>query len=568
MKSRASLDEVVSIYANYTRGDVSEEALSIAPPRLSVLATVHVSGILLAAVRHFLRHTRKKREKPMPDTIDYIRSDTAVWDVIQTNQKTGQVTLKRNELLWGDRVRVLGKGRDSAELKIAARGRTGYVRKDDLGGQPLLEVYFIDVGQGDGVLICTPDRRHVLIDGGWPRRGQPTGKNAADFVDWKFARDYELDSIELDAVMCSHNDQDHYGGLWDLFNPNEVEQLDIKTGNIRVERFYHAGLSWWSLDGKKTLGRTVETSAGEMFIDLIGSRASVIKALSSSANPKLHGEWAQFLRTVTKLKTRSGSSTPMQRLSHADSYVPQFGPESSVRLKVLAPVGFDADGTPGIRYYPGGTSKNTNGNSLLLRLEYGRSRILLTGDLNTRSMRALLEDWTGRRQELECDVAKACHHGSDDVSYEFLAAMRPAVTIISSGDSEGHDHPRPGIVAASATTGYLKIEDDAIVSPLVYSTELARSMKLGAPTSLSVPGPNGPLLLTGDQLSQCVATLAVTMAGDRNPRSQPRRMKGACVVAGTVYGLVNVRTDGERILCATMNEAEHTWQVKSIQSRF
>jgi len=59
--------------------------------------------------------------------------------------------------------------------------------------------------------------------------------------------------------------------------------------------------------------------------------------------------------------------------------------------------------------------------------------------------------------EFLCDVAKACHHGSDDVSYEFLSAMRPAVTVISSGDNEGHDHPRPGIVAASATTGHLEI---------------------------------------------------------------------------------------------------------------
>lgn len=52
-----------------------------------------------------------------------------------------------------------------------------------LGSKALLEVYFIDVGQGDGILIKTPDGRHVMIDGGFPRRNQPIGKNAADFVD-------------------------------------------------------------------------------------------------------------------------------------------------------------------------------------------------------------------------------------------------------------------------------------------------------------------------------------------------------------------------------------------------
>ena len=92
---------------------------------------------------------------------------------------------------------------------------------------------------------------------------------------------------------------------------------------------------------------------------------------------------------------------------------------------------------------------------------------------------------------MQCDVAKACHHGSDDVSYEFLSAMRPAVTVISSGDNEGHDHPRPAIVAASATTGYLEIKSDTVVSPLVYSTELARSVNLGKPTKLTIARPGG-----------------------------------------------------------------------------
>lgn len=61
-----------------------------------------------------------------------------------------------------------------------------------------------------------------------------------------------MDQIELDTVMCSHNDQDHYGGLWDLFNPKEEHELDIKTKNVRVEQFFHAGLSWWKFKGKKS----------------------------------------------------------------------------------------------------------------------------------------------------------------------------------------------------------------------------------------------------------------------------------------------------------------------------
>jgi len=41
------------------------------------------------------------------------------------------------------------------------RGKHGWVNNADLGGASLLEVYFIDVGQGDGILIRTPSLRDV-----------------------------------------------------------------------------------------------------------------------------------------------------------------------------------------------------------------------------------------------------------------------------------------------------------------------------------------------------------------------------------------------------------------------
>ncbi|MGZ8549383.1 MAG: hypothetical protein ACXWV2_01930, partial [Chitinophagaceae bacterium] len=39
-------------------------------------------------------------------------------------------------------------------------------------------------------------------------------------------------------------------------------------------------------------------------------------------------------------------------------------------------------------------------------------------------------------------------------------------------------------------------------------------------------------------------------------------------VSGIVYGLVNVRTDGEKILCATMSETEKDWEIETFMSRF
>ncbi len=51
-------------------------------------------------------------------------------------------------------------------------------------------------------------------------------------------------------------------------------------------------------------------------------------------------------------------------------------------------------GKPALRSFAADPAKNTNGNSLLLRLDYKRASILSTGDLNRDSQRALLDDCT------------------------------------------------------------------------------------------------------------------------------------------------------------------------------
>ncbi len=491
--------------------------------------------------------------------IKYLTEETAPMYAAATGSK------KILELLWGDHVTVLEAG--AIRSKVRARGKYGYVRTAALGDESLLEVYFIDVGQGDGVLICTPDGRHIMIDGGFERAGQPTGKNAADFVDWKFAKDYGQSQIHLDVMMASHNDADHYGGLSDLLNVAEIDELDAQ--DVRVDAFYHAGVAWWinPTNGERWLG---PTSPDKKFLtQLMGERPEVEAALKDDAALKLQGEWGQFMKHVTNTKTIDGSPTPIHRLSQVNGHVPGFDASGGgAAIRVLGPFETIVGGQPALHNFGSSASKNTNGNSLLLRLDYKRTRILLTGDLNTDSQRALLEDYVGNRIEFQCDVAKGCHHGSDDVSYEFLSAMRPAATVISSGDNEGHDHPRPAIVAASATTGYLEISADRIVTPLVYSTELARSINLGRPTRLMLAGPTGNTVVEEAGLSNVTVEAQVVKAGDLNPTTVTRTLNRTYVVAGLIYGLVNVRTDGQKILCATLNEKDNTWQIKKFTSRF
>lgn len=486
--------------------------------------------------------------------IDYVSANTT------SLYKSDRGSSKLTDLLWGDSVRVISVAGSRTEVK--ARGKSGFVDTEDLGGEPLLEVYFIDVGQGDGVLVRTPNKKHIMIDGGYNRAKQPTGKNAADFIDWKFVKDYGKKKIKLDAMIASHCDADHYGGLWDLLSLDPTKDDDLDATKIEVDHFYHAGVSWWKKPGG---GRYLGPIADGYLTKLLSNRASVKSALSSSgAGLKLQGEWAKFMNVVYD------HGCPMSALTHADNYLPGFEPKNGeASIKVLAPVEYSVNGKSAYEAFSG-NSQNTNGHSILLRLDYGRSRILLTGDLNKRSQQLLLKEYEGERSEFQCDVAKGCHHGSDDVSFEFLQYMSPAATVISSGDNEGHAHPRPNIVAASAITGHMQLDNDELLTPLVYSTEISRSINIGTPTKIThhdhVDDAGDSLEVSN--LKNTKVDYSVTKAGDLNPSKRSGILANRQIVDGIVYGLVNVRTDGDKILCAVLNEKKNKWEYQTFDSRF
>lgn len=469
-------------------------------------------------------------------------------------------------LLWGDGVHVL-EG-DGSLRKVRARGQTGWIDKNQLGGMSLLEIYFIDVGQGDGLLIKTPDFRHIMLDGGYSRRSQPTGKSAADFIDWKFFKDYGAETIVLDAMIASHIDFDHYGGLDDLLDVDQVAELDCS--GITIDAFYHGGLSHWAAFGetREGLGPFEKTADGrKWFTRLLDDRVSA-EAATGGTGPQLRGRWGALIEKVVAARSASGTPTAIQRLSQQSEWLPGHDAGDEVPIRVLGPIAGEKNGRPTLLRLDTSQSINTNGTSVLLRVDHGKARILLTGDLNAKAHQSLLAEYAGREDEFTCDVGKCCHHGSEDVSFTFLQHMHAACTVISSGDHEGHDHPRPRVVAASGLTGFREIRDDKLVTPLVYSTELARSVELGRPESV-VAGTGAVAVEYGtDRLDEVSIAYKVTAAGALNPGAERGTLDRMRVMHKLIYGLVNIRTDGNRIVAATMNEGDRTFAVKSFDARF
>ena len=146
---------------------------------------------------------------------------------------------KIQHLLWGDWVDQKNE-RDGEWVKIHARGCDGWVKEAKLQDEQLLEVNFVDIGQGDGCFIVTPDDKFLLIDAGQQ-------DNMFRFLRWRFGLKNPKNAdmkIRFDAAIMSHPDQDHYGGFEALFDSKHFE----------FDTLYHNGILERVGDGLAGLG--------------------------------------------------------------------------------------------------------------------------------------------------------------------------------------------------------------------------------------------------------------------------------------------------------------------------
>lgn len=81
---------------------------------------------------------------------------------------------------------------------------------------------------------------------------------------------------------------------------------------------------------------------------------------------------------------------------------------------------------------------DTNDTSIVLRIDYGDTSFLFTGDMETKAERDLIDSGA----DLRATVLKAGHHGSDtSSSYAFLREVMPRYVVISVGEENKYGHP-------------------------------------------------------------------------------------------------------------------------------
>jgi competence protein ComEC len=260
-----------------------------------------------------------------------------------------------------------------ASEETADSASSAVISTDEVAIDSTLKVRFIDVGQGDCVLVSA-DGHNMLIDGGKSKQSSKV---------YSILRD--LGITYLDYVVASHPDADHIGAT-----SGALQYASIGT-------FYCS----------------TATSDTKTFAKLV----SRVEAMD---------------KTVT---------------------IPANGDSFTLGSAVCTFVN------------PGVDLGSDNNDSLVLRLDYGQTSFLFTGDAESEEESAMLRSGAN----LDVDVLKVAHHGSSSSSTAaFLRAVSPTYAVISVGDNS-YGHPTSKTLNALATAGAQALRTDELGTITFYS---------------------------------------------------------------------------------------------------
>ncbi len=427
-----------------------------------------------------------------------------------------------------------------------------------LRNTPIMKVTMVDVQQGDGMILETPEGKIIFIDGG---DNKLFARHVA--ARYKHPANTAATPLEIDAIIVTHGDADHFDGL------NEIRRSEDYPANkaskrvfIHPKRVFHNGIvkrpssvsketdqlgksieiddRWWITGLHEDPRNAAPADQNQPFKDWVKSLNQWETRGPIAVKRVFHGQDPDLLFDFLKAEgIRVEIQGPFQQLvTDPDTGIkvpalPFFGtpPPSSINQNEQD---LSKGGSPS-------ASHTINGHSIALRLTYKNIRINLTGDLNKESMAQLRANIP--LAELEAEIVKAPHHGSHDFDLDTLMAMKPLVAMVSSGDEsevKEYIHPRASMMAA---LGKSMRERNGIL----FCTELAAFFKVQDYShsrqdlaSFFGNDENKNKNFTGQDLQKLFK---------KDPSNEgPTTFFG---FERTNFGIIHIRTDGERVLVFT-----------------
>ncbi len=232
--------------------------------------------------------------------------------------------------------------------------------KDALTNKPTVEpvsgnevqFHFMDVGQGDAILIRTPDG-DMLIDA-----------STAKAKDELLAYLDNLGVKDIEYAVFTHPHEDHIGCADDVLKAYNIKRVILPD----------------------------VTHTSKTYTDMMDA---------------IEAENCEVIKAEADKTFKVGE----------------------LKCTILAPIGTGY--------------KELNDYSIVLRVDYGETSVMLTGDAEVFSENEMIQRYgASAGGMLDCDLIKVGHHGSDTSSGQaFLNAVTPEYGVISVGKGNSYGHP-------------------------------------------------------------------------------------------------------------------------------
>ncbi|MEE0842663.1 MAG: hypothetical protein U0M04_07200 [Christensenellales bacterium] len=273
-------------------------------------------------------------------------------------------------------------------------------------GDGELQIHFMDVGQGDGILILFPDGRDMLIDCANYNNSSTVRGEILDYMD-----DYVTDG-QLDYLMLTHCDSDHVYFMDEVLEEYQVDNVFMPNVLATHDKVAEADIPQERL-ALFTDEDTVATACYADFFIAALTEPDCTVTLNVDADEDSNSV------VITDGERQSdgtydGATYMLTFYCPTAEYYAESDLSSAEEKNAISPIGV---------------------------LEYNGFRIVLTGDSNEINEPTFVDRIGG---QLDCDVLKVGHHGSETSSTEeFLDAIDCEYAVIScNAAGNNFHHPR------------------------------------------------------------------------------------------------------------------------------
>ncbi len=278
-------------------------------------------------------------------------------------------------------------------------------------------VTFLDVGQGDGIVVETGQGAYLFDCGSTSR------KNIGEYVLKPYLKSRGTRSLR--GVFVSHPDEDHMNGVIELLENGA-------DWGIVVEQLFLPAIA----EGKRT----------ESFATLLAAaEAAEVPVSYIKCGDEIRDSQLRLLCLHPEENTTLADANAYSECFYVEVFAKKMKQEAiDDRKENDASGGSAIEGSGENGNFAGNGSFAGNGERKDFRMNDGKINILLTGDVEGEGERQLTQELQEQRgqREFRVDILKVAHHGSGySTGTEFLAAASPAIAIISCGRNNSYGHP-------------------------------------------------------------------------------------------------------------------------------